>query len=220
VGLQNLGWKIGWWESLQDPQKILVKNNRFSQKKPKGVNSLIILIVLAKPIYIYIYSQYFPYFPNISIIFVLASIDLCIFSPRLGLIRFLAPFRLINAYGVFPPEALPQAMPWWNARVLWCFMAIEAPKMDIGSTGFTFPERPFKVSFVSHISLGTWDLSWNRFARWEARWSSRAAMMVAWAHRKRWSSLCFIPNGGMGGVYHQTLGRYVNLQTLEFFSGA
>lgn len=26
----------------------------------------------------------------------------------LGLIRFLAPFRLINAYGVFPPEALPQ----------------------------------------------------------------------------------------------------------------
>ena len=94
------------------------------------MNSLIILIVLAKPIYIYIYSQYFPYFPNISIIFVLTSIDLCIFSPRLGLIRFLAPFRLINAYGVFPPEALPQAMPWWNARVLWCFMAIEAPKMD------------------------------------------------------------------------------------------
>lgn len=70
MGLQNLGWKIGWWESLQDPQKILVKNNRFSQKKPKGVNSLIILIVLAKPIYIYIhifpifslFSQYFHYF--------------------------------------------------------------------------------------------------------------------------------------------------------------
>jgi len=26
----------------------------------------------------------------------------------LGLVRFLAPFRLINSYGVFPPEALPQ----------------------------------------------------------------------------------------------------------------
>eukprot|EP00438_Fugacium_kawagutii_P030795 Skav221444 [mRNA] locus=scaffold140:104060:121079:+ [translate_table: standard] len=30
-------------------------------------------------------------------------------NTSLALARFLAPFRLINAYGVFPPEALPQA---------------------------------------------------------------------------------------------------------------
>ncbi len=39
----------------------------------------------------------------------LLAIKLQPWPPRLGLVRLLAPFRLINAYGVFPPEALPQA---------------------------------------------------------------------------------------------------------------
>ena len=187
------------------------------------MNSLIILIVLAKPIYVYIYiPNIFPYLPNISIIFVLTSIDLCIFSPRLGLIRFLAPFRLINAYGVFPPEALPQAMPWWNARVLWCFMAIEAPKMDsnwinwIHISGATlqgvicftyfswnlgFVLEPFRQVRSTVVFQGSDD-------------GSLGSPKAVGGHPSVSSPM------GMGGVYHQTLGRYVNLQTLEFFSGA
>eukprot|EP00435_Cladocopium_sp_Y103_P018728 s2581_g4.t1 len=93
----------------------------------------------------------------------------------LGLVRFLAPFRLINAYGVFPPEALPQAMLGW--LVIQTVSAHNVPSIQWG------PQRQEKGEKGVESPKHCIETQPGRLFKTDQRWDKELCAMIEAKHK-------------------------------------